>query len=418
MGTLLENSEGSGTVMNPDLTYGALDLGGASTQISFFDPNQDIMSNLFKLQVGAAKHWNVYTHSYLMFGANAAYERLNARLYYNATRDGLLETNRGAYNPCLPRDSIVKFTSKIHVDPITGMAQWPTATIGNSSSTDGTYTTLVRNDDAIVTSRNLSNEDDAQKCVQLAYALLNKDASNAWCNFEHKNDCSFAGVYQPPLPLQSDHFGEFLAFSNYHHVFDFLDLDDRSSMQQLRDGITKVCNMNISSIREFNSRKKEKRRATEEDLVQYCFRASYTFALLHHGYGFGMDKFITAKHKINGHKVTWAIGSVLYEINTLPWNYEKSRAPAPDYHPILDLIKKHLSLYIALLAVAICAVAFPMYTCRKKTQTSKDRPWNEQESQPILQNGLHGTNESEVDLNCETDGNLGMHQRDGYHGTS
>lgn len=35
MGTLVKYSYGSGTVVNPNITFGALDMGGASTQISF-----------------------------------------------------------------------------------------------------------------------------------------------------------------------------------------------------------------------------------------------------------------------------------------------------------------------------------------------------------------------------------------------
>ncbi|KAG5175334.1 nucleoside phosphatase family-domain-containing protein, partial [Tribonema minus] len=66
-GHLLLDSGGSGTA-NSNVTVGALDMGGASTQIAFFRQDQDIMSNLFKLQVGAQKHWNVYVHSFLYFG--------------------------------------------------------------------------------------------------------------------------------------------------------------------------------------------------------------------------------------------------------------------------------------------------------------------------------------------------------------
>jgi GDA1/CD39 (nucleoside phosphatase) family len=58
-GALLSNSEGSGTVLHPETTYGVLEMGGASAQIGFFEPNGDVMANLFKLQIGAAKHWNV-----------------------------------------------------------------------------------------------------------------------------------------------------------------------------------------------------------------------------------------------------------------------------------------------------------------------------------------------------------------------
>lgn len=57
MGDLISQSEGAGTVVNPRKTHGALDLGGGSTQISFYEPREDIMSNLFKFQIGQAKHW-------------------------------------------------------------------------------------------------------------------------------------------------------------------------------------------------------------------------------------------------------------------------------------------------------------------------------------------------------------------------
>ena len=59
MGDLIEASRGEGTVLEPRMTHGALDLGGASTQIGFYEPHEDIMSNLFKLQIGQAKHWNL-----------------------------------------------------------------------------------------------------------------------------------------------------------------------------------------------------------------------------------------------------------------------------------------------------------------------------------------------------------------------
>ncbi|CAM9903666.1 unnamed protein product, partial [Hapterophycus canaliculatus] len=52
-GELLALSEGAGTAYSRgNMTVGTLDLGGASTQISFFKSDQDILANLFKLQIG------------------------------------------------------------------------------------------------------------------------------------------------------------------------------------------------------------------------------------------------------------------------------------------------------------------------------------------------------------------------------
>jgi hypothetical protein len=69
----MKNSEGVGEAYGGAIqTFGALDMGGASSQISFFQPDGDVMSGLFKLQVGQGRHWNVYAHSHLMFGIDMA----------------------------------------------------------------------------------------------------------------------------------------------------------------------------------------------------------------------------------------------------------------------------------------------------------------------------------------------------------
>ena len=70
VGDLVTQTKGAGAVVHPRPMHGALDLGGGSTQISFFESSKDIMSNLFKLQIGQAKHWNVYAHSFLFYGMN------------------------------------------------------------------------------------------------------------------------------------------------------------------------------------------------------------------------------------------------------------------------------------------------------------------------------------------------------------
>jgi hypothetical protein len=73
MGTLLPATNGGfGSAMPSNATYGTLDLGGASTQISFFVPSQDISEGLFKLQIGSQRHWNIYAVSYLQFGIVSA----------------------------------------------------------------------------------------------------------------------------------------------------------------------------------------------------------------------------------------------------------------------------------------------------------------------------------------------------------
>ncbi|CAB9508558.1 Ectonucleoside triphosphate diphosphohydrolase [Seminavis robusta] len=301
-GGILQDSAGSGAVTDPKETFGALDLGGASTQISFYEPNEDIMANLFKLQVGQGKHWNVYTHSFLFYGINEATNRFEARLASGKSAEDRLV--KGVYNPCLPGGSSKDIRTNIHTDE-NGMESWSY----NHTHVSGSdyYQATLTND---------NKQSDFEHCNSLVADLLHM-AQNAWCNFDHRGDCSFAGIYQPKLPPQSERFGEFIAFSNYVHIWEFLNLPERASIAQLENATKHACSLSKEETIAFNNG-----RIDEDEVEQYCFRSVYALNLLR-GYGFKDQDEIAAKKIINGHKVGWAIGSMLYEINTLPWVYEK-----------------------------------------------------------------------------------------------
>ncbi len=253
LGSLLRSSQGSGTVINPKLTHGSLEMGGASTQIAFYQDNMDIMSNLFKLQIGQGKHWNVYAHSHLCFGINEAWNRMGAFLSTAGKMD--IPAGGQLYNPCLPGESSSNFESSVLFDH--GKETWSVDSNGNPLS----YKTIMVNG-------NKTGDYDA--CSEIAYRILNKQY-NVWCNFSHHGDCSFSGVYQPPLPKQSKNFGEFLAFSNYYHIWTFLKIPQRSSLATLQEGTKKICSMNEQELREWNNGQ-----ILEEDASKMCFRAVST----------------------------------------------------------------------------------------------------------------------------------------------
>ena len=308
-GNLIEQSEGLGTVINPRHTHGALDLGGGSTQISFYESKEDIMANLFKLQIGQGKHWSVYAHSFLYYGMNEALNRFQARLSANKSSHERLV--QGIYNPCLPGKTRVDFRSDIHIllgsESGTIMETWNYTQIYPSG--DGSYQAILKNDD---------KRGSPQECLDLTKDLLHLE-QNQWCKFDHNGECSFAGVYQPALPTPSDSFGEFLAFSNYYHVWRFLQLPERATIAQLENATRHVCSLSWDELVDFAPAKYRK---DGTSLESYCFRSSYVYQLLHSGFGFQNDHVIRAVQVISGHKVGWALGAMLYEINTLPWKHE------------------------------------------------------------------------------------------------
>jgi len=314
LGSLLENSEGSGTVIDPKFTYGALEMGGASSQISFYQKDEDIMSNLYKLQIGQGKHWNVYAHSFLYYGIGEAWNRMGA--FLAAGGRGKLPV----YNPCLAGGVSLDFSSDIHFKD--GYEYW-----ANNSAAATTYS---------ITLINHQGRGDYKACASIVLSLIEKKDQNAWCNFAHHGECSFSNVYQPKLPSQSRSSGEFLAYSNYYYVFDFLQIPSRSSLYTLEEATKKCCSMSREELDIFNHD-----RYDEDITFQMCFRATYVLNLLHKGHGFRMEDNITAVNVVKGQKIGWALGSMLYEINTLPWSYvpkkeatSLNQATSPDssYH--------------------------------------------------------------------------------------
>jgi GDA1/CD39 (nucleoside phosphatase) family len=186
-GTLIANSEGSGSVRRANLTYGVLEMGGASTQVGFFEPEGDVMANLFKLQIGAAKHWNVYVHSFLYFGVNGGFDRLNAGLVTESAMSKNFTAGSGdaIYNPCLPGGGQYVFTSRIHQLKDGNML--PLSSPDDPAVLEASlYTALMGNPHPM---------GDFDSCMFRVRKLLRKD-SNAWCDFAHDRDCSLAGVYQ------------------------------------------------------------------------------------------------------------------------------------------------------------------------------------------------------------------------------
>jgi Golgi nucleoside diphosphatase len=361
MGNLVEESEGAGTVVNPKLTYGALDMGGASTQISFYESNEDIMSNLFKLQIGQGKHWNLYAHSFLYYGINEAQNRFQAHLL--AGEDANSRLVEGVHNPCLPSGSRREVRLNIHINEL-GQEFWKSE---SGVSENGFYQAILKND---------KDAGDFEKCMEHAKSILNLE-NNSWCNFAHKGECSFNGVYMSEIPKQSEHFGEFLAFSNYYHVWDFLGLPQRASVQELYDATQQICAMNKHELFEHN---KQNAQVVDSQVEDYCFRSAYVFNILRNGYGFDLDEKITATAVLNGQKVGWPLGAMMYEINTFPWEYISSKH-IPDESPVdsytEDAHKAFPAVFLGIMLLGVVVSLFSTFFLRSKRNRHLYQPLKE-----------------------------------------
>ncbi|XP_066549325.1 ectonucleoside triphosphate diphosphohydrolase 1 isoform X2 [Amia ocellicauda] len=257
---------------------GALDLGGASTQITFV-PKEDVASEENSLHFRLyGTNYNVYTHSFLCYGKDQA---LNLALAQQ-----LQEGNDTLYDPCFNKGYYRKHNvSAIYSSPCI----WQQKTISQETfSHHGTG--------------------DAKKCQESVRKIFNfTDCS--W------PQCSFNGVYQPTLH------GKFGAFSAFYFVMDFLNLT-KSTLEEFKNQLESYCSKPWAEV-------KNNYKIKEKYLREYCFSGTYILTLLESGYNFTSEnwKEIEFIKKIGSSDAGWTLGYMLNLTNMIP-------AEAPDTPPL------------------------------------------------------------------------------------
>lgn len=158
---------------------------------------------------------------------------------------------------------------------------------------------------------------DFSACSVHTHNLLNEDTNKEFCDFEMDGSCSFAGVYQPPFPQVNQDIDEFIATSNFVDVFNFLKLGEKAAVSEIVVAAEKVCSLSWSELKKYNEKLHNGGAVDDyQTLAQMCFRSLFVYQLLSNGWGFGDNYVVTVADVINGQKMGWALGCMLYEINT------------------------------------------------------------------------------------------------------
>ncbi|NWW76697.1 ENTP8 diphosphohydrolase, partial [Climacteris rufus] len=255
---------------------GALDLGGASTQITFM-PEGSVMS-----QNGASEFtlygysYNIYAHSYLCYGQNEMLKRLAKELIASSP-------STRVQHPCYPKgyNETVSLSS-FRGSPCTERGD-PRLSLRHSSVT-------------------LAGSGDASACRAALRKLFNFSACG------HSQDCTFDGVYQPPLR------GQFIAFSAFYYNFKFLNLTEGQPLAVVREAIEGLCTRSWEDLS--SSYPKE----NPERLPKYCANAIYILTLLLDAYKFNETTWsnIFFQMKAGGTDVGWTLGYMLNLTNMIP----------------------------------------------------------------------------------------------------
>lgn len=164
-----------------------------------------------------------------------------------------------------------------------------------------------------------SNDDQYEKCVESMRFLLEKQHSG-FCNKVYDHQCGIDGVYQPTLPSGQS----FIGTSSYIYSWEILLLNDSVSLDYFDSRAKVICSMSYEEVEQyFEDSNLELHDDKLSDLIPYfCFLSAYTHVLLEDGFGFSSDQNLTVIDKVNGNKVGWALGAILYEINSLPWELD------------------------------------------------------------------------------------------------
>ncbi|MEE6504827.1 hypothetical protein FKM82_005351 [Ascaphus truei] len=253
--------------------YGAMDLGGASTQMTFHPTGiiDDKDTEMFFRLYGY--NYTIYTHSYLCYGQDQALKRLLADCIKHSS--GNVTTH-----PCYPRG----YRANVSLASV-----YNSACVAHTSE-NLTATVLVE------------GTGDPEKCRSALMQIFNFSACT------NKTSCSFDGIYQPHVH------GQYYAFSAFYYTFSFLNLTSGQSLSVANRTVWDMCSQEWSKLVE--SFPLENRR----HLLEYCGSAMYIFTLLLDGYKFDDQTWNNIHfHKQAGNTdIGWTLGYMLNLTNRIP----------------------------------------------------------------------------------------------------
>nr|XP_057917761.1 ectonucleoside triphosphate diphosphohydrolase 2 [Doryrhamphus excisus] len=259
-------------------TVGALDFGGASTQITFVTKEKvEDEKEMMKLRL-YGQEYSLYTHSFLCYGQDQVLKRLMAHIVKSQGYSASVT------HPCHPADSSVN----IKLD-----------SIFNSPCTAKYKPSSYKAQDSLV----VRGSGHYEQCSGNVSEIFSFDG----CLFSH---CSFDKVFQPNVT------GSFMAFSAFFYIHSFLQRITGISVStaaQMEEAAKTVCKMTFAQMMVHAPDQASR-------LRDYCASSVYIKVLLLRGYGFDATSFsrISFKKKAGDASVGWALGYMLSLSNLLP----------------------------------------------------------------------------------------------------
>ncbi|XP_073122505.1 probable apyrase 7 isoform X2 [Henckelia pumila] len=269
----------------PKETYGALDLGGSSLQVTFEGEQIDHDDTSLKLSIGSVNH-HLTAYSLAGYGLNDAFDKSVAHLLKQLpqiTNEDLAGGNLEIKHPCLQTGykepySCSRCTSIHQKDgspPISG----------KNLSEGGKVGVLVK----------LVGAPNWEECSALAKVAVNL---SEWSDHSPGIDCELqpcALASNLPRPI-----GQFYAMSGFYVVYRFFNLNTDAALDDVLEKGREFCGKSWDLAR--NSV------VPQPFIEQYCFRAPYVVLLLREGL-----HITDSNVNVDSGSITWTLGVALYE---------------------------------------------------------------------------------------------------------
>ncbi|KAJ6651952.1 hypothetical protein lerEdw1_015894 [Lerista edwardsae] len=292
-------------------TVGAMDLGGASTQITF-ETSEQVENPTAKVTLRLyGQNYQVYTHSFLCYGRDQVLKRLLSKVLKAESY------NLAAFNPCWPAGYNQRFALGTVYDSPCTVQEKPTNFFPESFV-------------------NMSGSGNAAQCRQHVESLFQFTG----CPYAR---CSFDNVTQPNVE------GNFIAFSAFFYTVDFIQTVMKkrvSTPQDLEEAATEICSTPMAELL-------QRAPHLEKRLPDYCSTATFIYLLLLRGYKFNETTFpnIAFQKKAGDTSIGWALGYMLNLTNMIPAD-DRSFRKGLEYGPWVGAVV----LFVAVVLIAVVTV--------------------------------------------------------------
>ncbi|KAJ9141497.1 hypothetical protein P3X46_032031 [Hevea brasiliensis] len=312
-------------------TFGALDMGGSSLQVTFESKEHGHNETDLNLRIGAANH-HLTAYSLAGYGLNDAFDKSVVHILRALPSADLVSANIEIKHPCLQSGYKEQYIcSQCASNQQNSLSP---VVVGRNSAKGVKSGVPVQ----------LIGAPNWEECSALAKVSINL---SEWSNQSPAIDCdlqpcALSDIFPRP-------YGQFYGMSGFFVVYRFFNLTSEATLDDVLEKGQEFCEKTWEVARNSVS--------PQPFIEQYCFRAPYIVLLLREGLHITDDQII-----IGSGSITWTLGVALFEAGKA----FSPRLRLPSYqilqmriHPTVLIVTLIISLILLVCAISCLANWMP-----------------------------------------------------------